>query len=532
MIDSISNKIKELFADIYFLLVLLICIILCIYKFPDFHLPYFSDELWVYGPAVRKMAMEGPSMLPSSLGMEDHWGHPMFFFFLGGLWGVVFGSGILSTHIFSATLSIILIITVYLFAKSFFGRLLAFLAVVIFSAQSIFHGQFLLVLPEVLLTIFVFLTIYFYIKNNKLLYVVFGALLVLTKETGVLLIGTLLLWHFIKNIFYDEGKFFSKQNIINYLIVGIPILFLAIHMLLLKSNYGWYIMPERVEDFEFTWDAYYRRIRNSFHYVFIDQGRKPLIIMLIVFSILFNAKHKIWLRILILAMSFAMIKIFFNYWKLPQVFPMLIVPLLFLVQLKISFWDIYKTSKKEGAVLAIFSIFTILYVLFSSAQFDSLRYLLCIIPIYIIMVLYFVRKHIIPYKKIVVIGATIVCIVFSAFYIIQDKNFGDDTNNYSDACISTQEAINYLQENNYYNHPIQASFLIAHALQRPLTGYSKQKFMYVSELNSSVDSLDQSIYIYDSTIPEDEYKVFLEDKKNKEIYKNQIGNFWIKIYKK
>jgi 4-amino-4-deoxy-L-arabinose transferase-like glycosyltransferase len=246
------NEVKALFRDVYFLLTLAVCIGLILFKLQDFFLPYFSDELWVYGPSVRKMGLRTPSMLPSAMPLEDHYAHPLLFFFLGGIWCLFFGGSILSTHIFAASLSVSLVLIIYVFGKRVFNREIGFYAMLIFASQNIFIGQFLLVLPEVLLTIFTFLTIYFYWKEKYFIYLFFGICLVLTKETGVILIGAIGVWELIKDFCYDKEKFYIQSFSKKYFLIGLPLIAICLHLLLLKITYGWFISPLRLGDFDFS----------------------------------------------------------------------------------------------------------------------------------------------------------------------------------------------------------------------------------------------------------------------------------------
>lgn len=527
----VFSKIQELLKDVYFILVLIVCLGLVLFKLDDFLLPYFSDELWVYGPSIRKMGSVIPSMLPSSLGLEDHWAHPMLFFFLGGIWGFIFGTSILSTHVFAASLSISVIVIIYLFGKRVFNREVAFYSVLIFGFQSVFHGQFLLVLPEVLLTIFTFLTIYFYWKGKNILYVCFAMCLVLTKESGVFVIGSIGLWELIKGFGYDRGKFNFKKFSKKQLLIGIPLLALGIHFLLLKSTYGWFIMPVRLEHFDIDWNVYRERIMTSAHYVFIGQGRRPIIIMLFLGAFFFHKRYPFWIRALVCVVAFAMLKVFFKYWKLPDLFVMTIIPVLYIVFLKLLFFDVYKTDKKRGEVVALFSIFITLYLLFSSAQFDSLRYLFCLVPIYILIGLYFTQK-IFCYKKIVLPIASLFIIGFSIFYNVNDLNYGDETNNYSNDCEIRLAAIHFIEVNYIETTLIKAPFLFHHALGRPLTGYlsSDKIFNNVESVTSNNDGI--GVFVFCNMDPSEYYEEIKNTEDMNLVQRFEKENLWIEIYTK
>ncbi len=528
-----TGKLISLFTDIYFLLTLIVCAILIVFKYEDFLLPYFSDEMWVYGPSIRKMGSSSPSMLPSSLALKDHWGHPMFFLFLGGLWCLVFGTSILSTHIFSVVFSVSLLVLIYLFGKKFFNKKVGFYTVAIFASQNIFLGQFSLVLPEILLTLLIFLTIYCFIQWKVFAYLVFSSCLVLTKETGVFPIIAIILWSLIRDFFYENEKIQVNLFIKKYVLLIFPLLVLGVHFLLLKITYGWFIMPVRMEAFEFDWEIYHERLMHAIHYVFIGQGRKPIIIILVITAVLFNNKYSIWVRLITILISFSMMKVFFKYWVLPDFFAMIIIPILLITLMKYIFWDIYKTNKKHGSIIAIFSIFILIYVLFSSAQFDSLRYLLCVIPIYIMIGLYFVQH--IPYlRKVIYPGFAILAIGSSFFYISRDTNYGDDTNNYSNMVSAKLDAIRYLQENNYQSYKIEASFLFRNALTQPLSGYieTNEVFNYTSAIDLDFKNDDSMIYVIESTDEKEFIKAFKQNVKFDLIKQFKNDSAWIEIYVK
>lgn len=527
------SHLKILSTDIYFLLIVVLSVSLFVFKFPYFDLPYFSDELWVYGPSFRKMGENFPSLIPTSLNVDEHWGHPLMFFFIGSFWCLIFGSSIVSTHVFSAMVSTLLLWVIYVVIKRIFNRQLAFYTTLVFVFQSIFLGQYNLVLPEVMLTLFMFITLYAYINHKTFLYIISGACLVLIKETGVLLIGTIILWHIIRSIVYEKNYKISFNALKLYVVLASPFLFITAHILLLKYFYGWYIVPERIEHFEFTWEVYYDRIRDAFYYVFISQGRKPLTLTLFVALILFNNKIKLWQRLLLFVFVFSLVKVFFNYWKLPTIFPMVIVPILVLVLTKYLLWDKYKENKEQGAFIAILTLFTFIYILFSASQFDSLRYLLCIVPMIIFIVLFIVWKQIGFFKRLLLPIISFLVVISSLVYIANDNKFGDDTLNYKDVCIVNKQAVEYLENQKYFDRTIISSFLFKYQLIDYRAGYltSSEIFKKVNTYEEKNKSITKDIYIFSNTdLPE----IYNQVKKSDQYIldkKLQKGLIWIEIYK-
>ncbi|MEL6653457.1 MAG: glycosyltransferase family 39 protein, partial [Bacteroidota bacterium] len=70
-------------------------------KWSDLSLPFFWDELGVYGPGVLAMVDNGVGMLPSALPADLSRGHPLFFYFLFALWTKVVGYSLVKIHFFA-----------------------------------------------------------------------------------------------------------------------------------------------------------------------------------------------------------------------------------------------------------------------------------------------------------------------------------------------------------------------------------------------------------------------------------------------
>lgn len=525
-------QLKKIVKDQNFLMVLILIIGLFVFKYEDLFLPFFSDELWAYGPAIRKMSVFGPSLLPSSLSLSDHWAHPLLFFFLVSSWAKMFGASLFTTHLFASILSSFLIIALYIIVKELINKRVAFFSVLIFSSQSIFLGQYNLLLPEVLLTLLTFLTFYCSEKRYNKLYLLFGIGLVLTKESGVFPLLAIILWNFLKDVFYDKTFKIDKINIVKYTVLVLPFFALLTHFALLKNEYGWLIMPLRTDSIQFEWDVYHERLMSTIHYLYIDQGRKIITILLFFGGILFYPNVKLSYRIGLIALSFCLMKVFFGYWSLPSFFEYLIVPILFFVVLKIIFIDVYKSDEKAGGLISFTIILSLIYILFISSFFDSRRYLLFLIPLFIIVFLYFIDK--IPfYKKIILPIISIMIISSSIYYQMNDSNQGDDTNHYSNLCIIQKQMVGFIEDKYDFNIPIYTSFLIKHSLERPLTGHlsTLKSFNNVKSTSNSNEYKNEGLYIFSNTELPENYDIFKKRNDMILVKKYQKRNSIIEIYK-
>nr|HMU05546.1 hypothetical protein [Saprospiraceae bacterium] len=69
-------------------------------------IPFYWDEAWVYAPGIRHMMDSGPSLLPDAIPEFYSRGHPLLFYFLGGIWLKIFGTSFVAYHTFPLTISV------------------------------------------------------------------------------------------------------------------------------------------------------------------------------------------------------------------------------------------------------------------------------------------------------------------------------------------------------------------------------------------------------------------------------------------
>jgi len=528
------DKIKTLFKDVYFLGTILLAVCLFIYKYQFLHLPYVFDELWVYGPGVREMGLAGPSLLPDALPVENYRAHPLMFFFLGGIWSWIFGTSVFSTHIFASLISIGLIISIFFICKKIFTSKVGFFAGLILSFQSIFIAQFSLVLPEILVTVLALWAVYFYIQKIKLGYFIAASLLVLTKESGVIVIASIVLWDLISRLKgWSDEKFNTIDFVKSSLFLSLPILFLLIHFVLLKLYYGWFLFPDHINEFQFDWENFSWRIRKSFNYIFVDEGRQPILIVLITIAILFNTKIKLTYRVLLLFLFFAITKVFFRYWKTIDLVEIYLIPIIFTFIIRYIFWDTTKMDVHKKKFIGFSIVFTIIYTLFSSSYFDNLRYLFYIFPFFIIVSCYYLST-IAFLKGNSLLLFSFVSIGISLFFISKEVDHGDVNVSYRDVAVVYNNTINYLEENKYYNYPVNAPFLFTHALTRPLTSYLNAEIIFTDVAgNRNLNDCFNCLFIFTNVEPKSPNYDVVKTSSDYELLKRiNKGDVWAEIYMK
>ena len=195
------------------LLVLLILLIpFIIFQITILNRPFYWDEAWSYASAVEAMFQKGPSLLPGAIDAYLYRGHPTFFYFITTVWMKIFGPTLVSIHSFFLIVSILLVFAVYKLGQFIGGKTVALLASVSLLLTPLFIAQAGFLLPEVMLALFSVLAVYFYLRKKIILEIICCSLILLTKETGLVIFGTIVLYDFIQRIRKSENvSIFFKE---------------------------------------------------------------------------------------------------------------------------------------------------------------------------------------------------------------------------------------------------------------------------------------------------------------------------------
>src|ERR1019366_6497143 len=129
-------------------------------------------------------------------------GHPLLFTFLNACAIKVFGEHVFVLHYFSLFISTMLILMVYLKTTKYFGQLTGIISVAILILQPLFLAQSAMVLPEIALAFFVFLSLTSYFEENFILFMLFATLAILTKESAVVVPVAVLAYSIFQLIFF------------------------------------------------------------------------------------------------------------------------------------------------------------------------------------------------------------------------------------------------------------------------------------------------------------------------------------------
>lgn len=437
-VKKIKNHNMVLFLKKYgcFLLFGLAVLVFILFELPFLNRPYYWDEAWSYASALEAMYKVGPSLLPGAIHEYLYRGHPLFFYFITTLWMNVFGDSLIAVHSFFLLISILLLISVFAIGTRLFNQYVALFASLMLISTSVFLAQATFLLPEVMLALLSLLIIYFYLQKKLYLEILFGTILVLTKETGIVLIGSILLFDFIYRLKDQFAWNTLPKKIMETSVHALPFVFGAVFFVLQKIKLGWFFYPEHVGMMTFSISEVIDKFINIALYVFRSDGRIILFCLSIVSAIYLLYKRKL--------------------------------------------------SKSEASFILLSTIFMVAYMLFSAMNFYTTRYILSIIPIFYLTSSFLIYK--LFENRVYITGVIVVVFLFISISFTLKSNYtGDISLGFIDMVNVHKNAVSYCEEEGYHDYSISTHFLMIYNLKSPFMGYleGNKKFNQVGSLSST-----------------------------------------------
>lgn len=480
---------KRLSIDYYLIGLLGVVAGVVYYKLPQLNVPYFWDEAWVYAPAVQEMYKNGLGLLPSFLPPELSRGHPLLFHFLGALWLKIFGVGFTSTHSYPLFISVLLLFAVYNLGKTFFSPAVGFSASLLLAVQPVFLSQSAMLLPEVMMALWTVLTLQAYLKEKKIVFIVFATLMLLTKESGIVLLTALGCWVLFENAYLKKKKVWDKEIIMSSLLLAVPVCLVSVFFIIQYFQNGWFFYPEHLGMVTKTWGDFHGKFIASYGFLFEGQGRYLLTIMFFI-SITLFWKTLTWIERMFVAMGYlVVIRIYLDYWWHLNAKLMIVLMLIVLAKIfQLIFIKMYDTSKEYGRILLPMAFFSFLYFCFSAFNYISFRYLIAAFP-FVILTLVFFSYHILENKKWIFYTFIILSAVNTTRQLDKYEHVGDHNMCYLEGIKVQQDMVKYFEENNFYKKKTLVNFLNGINLTKQTAGYRSTE----NEFTSLTDTLTSDV---------------------------------------
>ena len=449
-------------------------IFILIIKIPHLSLPYFWDEAWSYFTAVQQMYESGPSLLPGALPLKIAKGHPLFFFFIYSSWMHIFGTSVTVVHILSLLISVATIMVTYLMVKKHANQNAALIAIVLLSIQSLFLAQASMVLPEMLLTLLLLLSIHMYLSRNFGWFILSAGLMVMTKETSIVFICGFLLMHLLT---YIKPEKEARKYIVETFMISVPLIIYAIFLVLHKIEFGSFFYPDHTGYVDFRFDSVSQKINIATEIIFTRYGRKTVLI------------------ISTLSLLIILIK---------------------------------KTKLKSGTLLALILIQTLLFLSFSAINFYTQRYMLGLLSLFMIA-----SAVIMENAKLKNLWLNTLILIFVTsiplYSTLTQKSNTDKDLGYVEAVMVHQKMVHFCEEQDWQDKGISASFNLIYYLRDYSLGYLSQDkgFSNVSDLRYIRDS---EIFLIDCTNHGKELQIDTIKTENQLVKEYQIKQAWGEIY--
>lgn len=450
-----------------------------ILKWDYFGLPFYWDEAWSYAKAVFNMYENGPTLNPTQVDQEIFRGHPLFFYFLTSALAHLSGWSLTAMHVWMLLLSLLGVVGFYFVVKQWLDSNSALIACAVLLASEMFFIQSSMLLPEVLIAFLFIFSIHFFLARKFLWYFITATVLVLTKESGLMLfpaLGLYVIWEAI----LQKKKF--KSFIIHAIIYLSPFFVFFVFMLVQKVKWGWYVFPEHVGYMNYSLSNIYGKLKEFVAIIFTQEGRvvsSCISLFVILFLFIKNKFKQNW-------------------------------------------------TAQQKSILVVCCIFSICYAFFTAINFYSQRYLLSLLPMYALAIgaLLFRLKSFQVYKQVLSVCIVVIGLIY--YTTSYKSSQGDVSQGSRDMTRLHQAVINDFvlakREANF-----NVGFLLSEYLQYPEMGYVHQRYKGIFKL-SYIQDAD---YMIKSSINdmEGETNYNKENGKPELVYENELNNSWIKVYK-
>ncbi len=518
---------KRISIDYYFIGLLGVISAVLVFKFQHLSLPYFWDEAWVYAPAILEMHKNGLSLLPDAIPPELSRGHPLLFHFLATVWVKIFGTSFFAVHSFSLAISVALLVAVYFFCKDFFSPLVGFLSVLMLAVQPLFLAQSSFLLPEVMMALWTLLSLYYYLKEKWILFIVFASLMLLTKESGIVLLATIGIWTLFENVFLKKEPLFKPEAFKTYILIASPLLVAAVYFVIQKIQNGWFFYPEHLGMMTFGWGIFHRKFLDVYGFLLQGQGRYLLFISFF-FCVSFFWKSLSRIEKIFIPAGYLLATyVLFNVWGAEDKLTLFLVLLIFARLFQTVFIKLYYENNTTGKPLAVITVFVFLYFIFSQLNFLSLRYLMLLLPLVIIVV--FGVLSIVVDNKWLLAAIAFLCIVNCFRQINKYEDVGDYNLSYVDAVKSQRKFVNFCEQNNLYEKKVFAGFNSGVNLSSTIAGYRNTDTKFTQTTDTLTN--DVEICVFTNIEPRADYDSLMNEINLEHLTSFEENKVWIDVYK-
>jgi hypothetical protein len=456
--------------------VILTAIVLVVIKWPHLALPCFVDEGFPYAHAIRYLHDHKLTPMPSGMPSLLSTGHPTLFYFLAAAWMRVFGTGMFAAHCFPLLISVISLFALFRFGKTFFNAETGALAVLLFGTRAIFIAQSSQLLPETLVTLFTILALHSWLQNKKWFYVLWASLLVLTKESGLVLPAALCLWEVIS--FFRYRQISIPGLIRTHFHTALPLVVAVLFFIVQRIQMGWFFFPRHMGFISLDGEVILNKLTTCMGaQLFVFYGGIFTTIIAVMATIIFFIR-------------------------------------------KMSLSSVHRRF------IGVMLLFMICFIAFSSLNYYCPRYILCLYPFWLTIATFIFLEALKGIPKFIPVTILVVIALVQFWYTFNFKTLTDDNLGYTDVLKTQKDAIQWCVKNGYRDKNIFALHQMERAMQSDAAGFVEADQVFSSVSNQVTSSTALFIFTCNERDPtEDEARKL----PLKTIAKFQSGKAWTEI---
>jgi len=394
-----------------------------LYKLRDLALPYFWDELGVYGRAAVYLHDHVLGLLPANLPPDLSRGHPLLLPCAFGALFRVFGATPLVAHVCMLLVSMALIVSVFWIARAHWNSAVGLAAAGLLVAQPLFLAQSTLLLPEVPLALLALWSMHTFWRARYLQAGTFLSMAIFVKETALVLVVVLAVTLAAQGLRARP----RAQAAAGFLALGVPCLLYGIFLLIQKHQNGWYLYPFHKDQVNFHWTAMRGQLLDGLAFVFVEQGR----------------------------MAFAVVLALWSSFRL--------------------FGRRTSEARFAPSVAWTFVLFALAFLFFSAGNVFMKRYLLCLLPPLAILTARALLELVRDQVRVLFPATIALCLVSLAELSSSSFNCAYDMS-FREAVRVQQEATRYLESTVGADKAVLANFPTVFGLEDPRYGYVPEKF--------------------------------------------------------
>jgi hypothetical protein len=274
------------------------------------------------------------------------------------------------------------------------------------------------------------------------------------------------------------------------LIILIPLIPFSLFLLYQYLTYGWVFFPEHLKLISFDIRDVHYLFKFGYREIFEQQGMEWATLAFgLIAPLLWKGWAKPYMSLVTIVLYVAAIKILDGKWPLPPLYTLIVSLSCFGLILLCQFLPLRKQEPIKGEFVSISMILVLGYILFSSFNFISDRYLLGMIPFVALGMSAVLYSSLAPWHKLLFPAIMVVITSVLVAHIDKDGHVGDTRLSYVDDIDVHRELIRDCVDLGLQNTCIYGSFMVKEYMMDPDAGYlnGHDAFRCVTDtLNSQV----------------------------------------------